>query len=36
VLYCVNAAQAREHVDAGGTVVFDPLVVRMLSDLIWW
>jgi uncharacterized protein (TIGR02996 family) len=36
VLYCVNAAQAREHVDAGGTVVFDPLVVRMLGDLIWW
>ena len=32
VLYCVDAAQAREHVAAGGTV-FDPFVVRWPGDL---
>jgi uncharacterized protein (TIGR02996 family) len=33
VLYCVAATQAREHVAAGGTVVFDPFVVRWPHDL---
>lgn len=33
VLYCVDVAQAREHVAAGGTVVFDPFVLRWPDDL---
>ena len=33
VLYCVDAGQAREHMAARGTVVFDPLVVRWPGDL---
>ncbi len=36
VLYCVNAGQAHEHMRAGGTVVFDPFVVRWSGDLIRW
>ena len=33
VRYCVGAGQAREHIAAGGTVVFDPFVVRWPDDL---
>jgi len=33
VLYCVNVPQARAHVAAGGTVVFDPFVLRWPDDL---
>ena len=31
VLYCVNVGQAHKHLAAGGTVVFDPFVMRRPS-----
>ena len=33
VLYCVDAPQAREHIELGGVIVLDPLSLRWPGDL---